>query len=96
MNVFVDYISPGLYWVCPNCHFHHLVPLPEFLNASQGGRLLVCTNCYHYYKVNVSLQDYTGSLAQRALDEAKAQHKLGGLTVEISPDDGAGNPTPRK
>lgn len=37
-----------------------------------------------------------GGLTQRALDGAESPQNLEGLTVEYVPDDGAGNPTPRK
>lgn len=65
MNAIEDYNSPKLFWSCPNCHRRHFVELPDFVNATQGGRLLVCTDCYHYYKVEVTLLDYSASLTTR-------------------------------
>jgi hypothetical protein len=70
MNVLANYVDHKLEWVCLNCHFHHFVEPPDFINSAQGGRLLVCTNCYHYFRVRVAFVDYVGSLTLHAPDVA--------------------------
>ena len=59
-----------LEWMCPNCHRHHFISLPEFLSCITVIRMLVCVDCWHYYKVELTLLDYC-AVEQR--DEAAGE-----------------------